>query len=556
MFRHLVAMALALGAMTGRGFGQNLMYQLYGVDGDVNAIDIKGNTAYIAGYFRHVGFSSGQTAMIDSASGNPVVNFPRGDGAGDQIFATLQDGNGGWFLGGIFLTCGGHPLTNFAHIRADQSVDTSLNLQLDGSVKAIALSGDTLYIGGEFTSVKGQTRNHCASVLVSTVQVTSWDPSPNGTVTAVLPAGDSVYIAGGFTQVGPTGHTVTRLGLASVRQISGFPGSWSPGLAVYNLPNTKIPGLMQMNGVIYVAGDFASSGGTPRDGLAAFSASTGALTPWNPGSQITALAGKRYFSIAGSGNKIYIAGSFNAFNGITRNDVLAVDTAGQLLPWNPNADNVVESISLDGRTMYLGGVFVNVGGTPHPYAAAVDTDGTVRSWSPLPDFEVTSLSARNGRVVLGGQFTWIDYTPRVNAAAFDLTTGKPTSWNPAPDSPVHALKVAGANIALGGEFAHVGGAPRIHIAFVDDTLGNSVIPIPDPGALVYSLGVLNGTLYVGGGFTSHGTSPRNYLEAINIADGTLTNWAPYANELVSTIAIQGSNVYIACTTPPCIWPST
>ena len=87
--------------------------------------------------------------------------------------------------------------------------------QTNGRVIAIAVSGNTVYIGGSFTEVEdhtGQTavRNHVAAFNVSTGAVTSWDPNASSTVRAIVVSGSTVYLGGDFTTLG--GKNRKRLG--------------------------------------------------------------------------------------------------------------------------------------------------------------------------------------------------------------------------------------------------------------------------------------------------------------------------------------------------------
>src|SRR5205814_7356593 len=74
-------------------------------------------------------------------------------------------------------------------------------------VRALAVSGQTLYESGAFRSVGGVVRNSLAAVDVPTGAVTSWNPRPEPNVLpppvrALAHSGSIVFVGGHFTSVG------------------------------------------------------------------------------------------------------------------------------------------------------------------------------------------------------------------------------------------------------------------------------------------------------------------------------------------------------------------
>lgn len=82
-----------------------------------------------------------------------------------------------------------------------------------------------LYVGGDFTSVSGQTRNRVVALNPTTGAVLSgFAPKVNGSVRAVVASADTVWVGGLFTTVG----TVARNRLAAFRSSDGFMLAWNP----------------------------------------------------------------------------------------------------------------------------------------------------------------------------------------------------------------------------------------------------------------------------------------------------------------------------------------
>jgi hypothetical protein len=99
----------------------------------VSAIAPVGDKVYIGGAFTYVGPYTGCGVPIDSSTGAPLPAFPKINGA---VYASCADGNGGWFIGGVFTAVEGVPRNNIAHILPGRSLDTAWNPNPSGMVGA------------------------------------------------------------------------------------------------------------------------------------------------------------------------------------------------------------------------------------------------------------------------------------------------------------------------------------------------------------------------------------------------------------------------------------
>jgi hypothetical protein len=120
-------------------------------DGQVNAIATGSDgTIYLGGDFTSVGPATGSWVPIDAVTGQNAVSFARTNGG---VYAAAPDGSGGWFIGGSFTYVGGIPRNNVAHVKSDGAVDDAWDPNANDVVRALAVSGSTVYAGGYFTSV-------------------------------------------------------------------------------------------------------------------------------------------------------------------------------------------------------------------------------------------------------------------------------------------------------------------------------------------------------------------------------------------------------------------
>ncbi len=388
-------------------------------------------------------------------------------------------------------------------------------------VDALALSADgsTLYAGGNFSDDLIAT--DATSGLHS-----SWDPNPGGPVESLAVSGSTIYAGGAFSDIG--GQQRGRI--AALRALDATAiETWNPGTndpsgtsAVYALAVSDNPN--DGSHEVYAGGDFTSTGGVPRDNLAAID-QNGVPTAWNPGadSSVQALA------LSADEGTLYVGGVFTTLAGQTRNKLgaLTTGTTPTLTSWNPNVDPAtgnVAALVIDGPDVYAGGSFTTVGGATHNRLAAIDaTTGVVRSsFAASVDDEVYTLAVGRGTLYAGGLFLHAGLsngTPRQRLAAFAETDGSLQTWNPAPDGAVRALAYSLGNAAssdllyVGGDFTTAGGQPRGRIAAISPTDGTATAWNPGADASVYAIAVAGPRIYVGGDFQSLHRHPEQPAQA-------------------------------------------
>lgn len=163
---------------------------------------------------------------------------------------------------------------------------------------------------------------------------------------------------------------------------------------------------------VYVVGDFTSANGVARRRVAAYDTNTGALvTSFNP----TGVNSQARAVIATT-SAVYVGGGFAGLgNGASRNNLAAFSaTDGAVLPWNPNADLTVWALGVtgDGSSVFAGGSFRNVGGQAAYGLAKIGGSGTGTldtTWRPSvrnagPDAGISGLFVK-GSSVYGT--TWV-----------------------------------------------------------------------------------------------------------------------------------------------------
>ena len=184
----------------------------------------------------------------------------------------------------------------------------------------------------------------------------SWQS--NATVWKMAYAHGDICMVGDFTSLRPPGDP---LGTGEVRRdyfaaLNASTGAMDPAVTTRTCSRARPPGLPLTNGAvaaspdgntIYVGGTFTTVDGLSRNHIAAFSASTGALLPWNPN-----VSGK-VNAIATFGNVVYVGGSFGKVGKTDRGperrrdqrDAPARRCRGAPAP-APSTDNTVDALAV------------------------------------------------------------------------------------------------------------------------------------------------------------------------------------------------------------------
>jgi hypothetical protein len=368
----------------------------------------------------------------------------------------------------------------------------------------------------------GQARNRIAALDAATGAVTAWDPNANSDVRALAVSGSTVYEGGIFSCMG---DWLARSNLAALDATTGAATAWNPG------SSGTVSALATDDGsTIYAGGGFTNIGGQARNNIAALDAGTGAATAWDPNA-----SGGGVSSLLALGNTIYVGGSFTNIGGQARNRIAALDaTTGAATAWNPDANNTVARLAyghlspLRPGVVYAAGDFTSIGGQARSRIGALDElTGAATDWDPNAtggSVSALAVGVLVQGVYVGGSFTGIGGQARNHLASLDPSppTGAATSWNPAAaDDPpgVGVLVADGPTIYVGGQFTSMNGQVRNSIAALNAATGSAFDwnPNSNDNAVVNALAVSGGTVYVGGSFDNFGDRPQYGLAAITEA---------------------------------------
>ncbi len=462
-------------------------------------------------------------------------------------------------LGGSFTSINGFPRNRIAAIKTDGTL-LPWAPEANSAVPAISVSGDTVYLGGQFTTLGGLSRNLVGAVRLDartglpgdtcltswdvTDCITAWDPNAAGWgVKTIVVDTTYTYIIGAISQVGGQ----SRTGAAKVLTATGVLQTWDGGL------DAEAGAGVILNGKIYIGGNFTSAGGQTRRLVAGWDISTGVLEAWNP-----SVAGNQVTSMSAATNKIFFSGMFSAVGTSSRNHAAAVNAAGELLPWDPNACNqvngsasTVHGISATETKVYMIGDFPCVGGQKRMHAAAVSESGLLTNWAPDINGPVYSFSRTGSTVYIGGNFSSINGASRSGAGAVD-TSGAVTAWNPNPDGRAASIIATPSKIYMAGWFNNVAGTPMKNLAVLNPTTGALDLTFnAGLNGAVRTMTLDGNNLFIGGDFDSVGGETHRYIASINattaavntaFAGGTSTGTKTYP--FLEAVAVVGDKLFI------------
>jgi Domain of unknown function (DUF5122) beta-propeller len=557
--------------------------QAWTTDDSIEAIAVHCDTIYVAGAFESIGPRTGPLASVSlDGSADPLVmprlwNQQRFDTttSAPRVTSVVADGVGGWFIAGSFDYVDDQHCPGVLHLLQSGRVDPDVCFGTDGTVSALAVSGNTLYVGGEFTQVAGVRRSGVAAVDTGNGTVLSWAPKLNersvcddhdcatgAEVNSLAATPGAVYVGGFFNGVGGIPRTNVaaidpRTGVAlafdaGIREEEDYFGEVEAvavaGGAVYvscpycnargadepirrldadsglTLRAIEVDGpatvLTVQDGILYVGGYFGQVAGSRRSGVAAVDAASGELLPWKAalrqGTSVSALTRR--------GNLVVLAtdapseeyrdssGSLQGFR-ITQVDA----RSGHVRPGGVNANERILALGVSaGRVVVAGGTFSGVGVGRRDGLAAIDgVRGTLLEWAPrtgADPWEHPQALLVSDRLYVGGSITQVDGKRRQGLASFDLATRKLTPWDPL-------------------------------VAEMGDPFFDGVVAFAED----------DGSIFVGGDFTRIDGLGRLGAAAIDAESGEVLDWNPEVGQdpgprielgAVNELAIDDGRVYV------------
>ena len=267
-----------------------------------------------------------------------------GSGMNDWVRALAVSG-GTVYAGGFFTNAGGSAANYIAQWNGSSwsALGSGMGVGSQPYVYALAVSGSTLYAGGAFTTAGGNAANYIAQW-----NGTSWSAlgsGMNGQVNALAVSGGTLYAGGNFTTAGGNAANC-------IAQWNG--SSWSAlgsGMSSDEGYGPIVSALTVSGGTLYTAGNFTSAGGSAANNIAQWNGSS-----WSAlGSGIGGVSSgyPNLNGLAVSGDTLYAGGYFTTAGGSAANNIAQ---------WNGSSWSALGSgfapvyaLAVSGSTLYVGG---------------------------------------------------------------------------------------------------------------------------------------------------------------------------------------------------------
>ncbi|GAB5466931.1 MAG: hypothetical protein Kapaf2KO_23670 [Candidatus Kapaibacteriales bacterium] len=512
---------------------------LWETDGAIFDIEVDDQYTYIAGDFSYVGAPRSTGGIpADLSTGTPTPNYQAIIG---DVFCSVADGNGGWYIGGSFSEIGGLGIQNIAHLDSNGDLIETWKPEANDEVRTLVIDGNFLYVGGDFSSIGGEQRNHIARLNIADGTADAgWNPNPDLDVNAIIVDGSDIYIGGEFNSVNGQAHNH----LAKVNDTDGAPdATWvvnADGIVNDILDISAI-------GVLLVGGNFNTIGNVQSKGLAVVMKQgfVNNNMPYNVDGSVS--------TIKSDGTNVYVGGNFTSIDGLAGAGLSQLSLPGLDVNqgWDPDFDGNVRTIQLDGTSVYIGGDIsisfprekrnlIKIGkataNVDIGWAGSGNVNGTVRS-----------LEISDSQIFVGGEFTSFGggsfrYLARIinSSGALDY------NWTPRPNNFVWDIELASDGVLVGGMFNEIGGIQKGFVAKLSNIDGgvNNVWDVNLDGDAEEIL-IDGNDVYISGFFTDVNNEPISHLAKVNLTDGSVdANWDTNIDTPPLGMAVENDFLYL------------
>lgn len=298
----------------------------------------------------------------------------------------------------------------------------------------------------------------------------------NGYVRSIAKLGNTIYIGGRFTLVKacPVGQSCgAGIRVNNVAAFDATTGEAIPA-TVFSPPDViggsdvTVFALAVLDNKLFIGGKFTAVNGVARRNFAAVNAITGALVA-SVDAQIGSQDNHFVKALLATDDRIYMGGTFNTVDGLTRVRLAAFDSAGNLdQNWRPRADATVSSLarSCDDTKIFAGGKFNRASGTsdsfqPRRSLAQFDlVSGTLQSFAIQPGEVANDLHAYDLAPTCNEIF--IAYAGSNWAYSINLSTGR-ANWGRKSGGDVQTVAIYGDRVLFGGHFSQIDSASQDNV---------------------------------------------------------------------------------------------
>lgn len=482
-----------------------------------------------------------------------------------QVYATAVIGTD-IYVAGSFSNAAGLPSSSIMRwngrhwVALGEGVKTIYGYA--GTVYALAVNGNDLYVGGDFATAGGNVARNIARWNGKAWAPVGNTEGPRDTYNSPMPI-KALAWNNGRLYAGGTFSKVDGVAAANIASWNG--AAWSPvgaGIGNYSVYEQAFTGgavnvITASGGGIYAGGSFNRAGTVDTYNIAywngtawtAFDRGVGTLSYDG-----TAISGGQVNAITVGGGKVYAGGEFTVAGKTPANRVAVWNLTAKTwtalgIGMNPGSySGPVNALALVGTDLYAGGSFASAGTTAARNLAR--WNGT--SWATVGsgasngvDYPVNVLMPLGRDLLAGGDFDYAGTMLVNQIGRWDGTTwhgfGEGIAYN-SISGRVEAVAVDGrGRVYITGFFTYAAGLPVSNIAMWDGTrwwdMGGGI------DSSGYALAAIGDTVYVGGGFTRAGGISANRIASWNAVTQKWSALSSGINGSVYGLAVHGTDVF-------------
>ncbi|MCC6811680.1 MAG: delta-60 repeat domain-containing protein [Deltaproteobacteria bacterium] len=522
-------------------------------NGPVNATYADEANLYVGGTFDAANpFIASRIIAVDATSGDPKIGFDVGDGFDGPVHA-LAYADGALYAGGAFTRYRGQPAVKLAKIDAENGVlDTTFTKSpgFNGDVHAIVVHGTSIIVGGDFTTYRSQVYRGLVKLDQKTgdLDPTFNDPKgvtndmlgARGTVYALAVAGDTLFVGGSFIFY----RTTSRRFLVKMSAIDGVA---DPGFYLGVGTAGVVRALHLAGGALYVGGDFDNIQGTTGGAVAANGLAKIDPADATPDATFAGAhfgASDKVYALSADATHLYVGGDFDDYYGNPGAGLVRVSLGDGTRDATFSQAEVFQSTDTVSSLLHDGGLYA--AGSFGTYRASgggqIDAHGVARL-TPASGALDTSFTQQRGltgtgktllkvgnTLYIGGDFRYYRGAPVANLAKFAIQTGAldaTFSQTPSVNGVVRTIVGSSGMLYVGGDFTTYRSQPAQRLMRIFGSIGtvDGTFP-PNPGFdgpvhTIHLTNEMSPQLWIGGAFTTYRTStPAANVAKLNPADGT------------------------------------
>lgn len=374
---------------------------------------------------------------------------------------------------------------------------------VDGAIKAIASKGDTIIMGGLFKNVGIYTGGGAIISTNSDKPNLNFPKFIGNIVSSTSDGNGGYYIYGNYRRENEKDNPYNKIEhiLPNFTFEKGF-----------SLKVDALFGVRQMifyNGILYIGGSYIEKiGGQIAGDLTAFDVKTQKVLSWIPTITRTYLGGVSFLKI--NKNTLYFSGGFTNVGYEKRNSIAAIEiNTGKIKNWNPTI-GAINAMEFYNNKIIIGGGFSDANFDNHA-CAFVDT-----------------LTGQNLEYILNRNNLY--FAAGVRKMSISGDTLFTYSWGTF-DTRVTAINLKDKNKFLWTKYFNM---------------------IASPSEMLIS----KGSIYLAGSnfetiyktnFPNEAKNKERDIKGIVALDtktGELKNWFPSPNNSISTMTLQGNNIFV------------